>query len=806
MAAQLTCDPIIKITLTSNEVFDEVAPGYVYDYFRLTKGLLKPNKFEFVIRKEELTLEPEDIDFELRNKLLAAMVEVNLKARSYDTENEEMKEYDVENFFYGYIQNIKVYRVNGKPVTFRCTAYSPDAKMKHSIASNTYIDTGLTGVVAALTSYNAMEKMTHFDKKEGTYKESNNALVTEIHPASEASKCAVMPYTVQYKESPFNFIKRLARRYGEFMYYENRAFYFGEMKLLDEIHLKNGTDLIDYSYEMNMNDHDGILFVKRDTFRGVLRSHGFMKRNGSNQSIPIYENAVDGDEYENEWAKSAYETASDYFGDEANSMFELESQPDVDKDITKLDDTDEIRSWYQYQHHILDRYIMSDSLICTGKADRVDLKLGSVLVIEDQTKIGEEKQEEWKQQKPLKVIELVYIWNKEKDNLNVRNWFKAIPKEAKVPPYLERDKDGFLVYGDFDLYPKCGPHYGKVVDNNDPEHLGRVRVTLSWQEAFGRILNYDSSTETDFLNDTYNLTPWIWVVSPYQGWDHGSMAVPEIGDMVLVGFEQNNAERPYVMGARYAMTRPMNEEWSRYENNRVKGFRSRSGHTVEIVDKKGDFKDGGEHKKGGKIHIYDAKTHAYDILFDTDQQLIRMISKGNIELKASNDIVLDAEHNVTIHAGNDYSLNVDNNSKTFVNKDATEWTGNNKTTREGGAYSHYTTKNASNRSGEDMVVESGGDLSVVSQKNGFYTVKKNYNKSIGGDEFNTNKGKLYTQTDGNEAHMVSKQILISCDELTQKAEKDLKLFANNCDIKAMNGIKINATASIELKALTIKEN
>ena len=806
MAAQLTCDPIIKITLTDNEVFDEVAPGYVYDYFRLTKGLLKPNKFEFVIRKEELTLEPEDIDFELRKRLLAAMVEVKLQARYYDAEEDEMKEYDVEDFFYGYIQNIKVIRLNGKPVTFKCTAYSPDAKMKHFIANNTYIDAGLTGVVASVTSYNAMERMTHFDKKEGTYSETNNSLVTEIHPASEASQSNVMPYTVQYKESPFNFLKRLARRYAEFMYYENRAFYFGEMKLLDEIHLHNGSDLVDYTYEMNMNDHNGIMFVKNDQYRGVTRTQGFQKRNSSNQSVKQYESIVDSDEYENEMAKSAFETASDYFGDEANSFIELGAQPLVDINIMELEDGDERKAWYLFQHRFLDRYVMSDSLICTGKADRVDLKLGSVIVIEDQTKIGEEKKEEWKEHKPLKVIELVYIWDKEKDNLSVRNWFKAIPKEAKVPPYLERDKDGFLVYGDFDLYPKCGPHYGKVIDNNDPAHMGRVRVSLSWQEAYGRILHYDTAKENDVLNETYNLTPWIWVVSPYQGFDHGSMAVPEVDDMVLVGFEHNNAERPYVIGSRYGENRPMTNEWTRFEKNRVKGFRSRSGHTVEIIDKEGDVKDGQGFRKGGRIHIYDAKTHAYDILFDTDQQLIKMISKGNIELKAGNDIIMDADNNITLHAGNDHSLTVDNNSKTFVNKDKTEWTGNNSQVREGGAYSHYTTKTATYKSGEDMVVESGGDLSVVSQKNGFYTVKKNYNKSIGGDEFNTNKGKLYTQTDGNEVHMVSKQLLISSDELTQKAEKDLKLFANNCDIKGMNGIKINATASIELKALSIKEN
>lgn len=805
MAAQLTGDPIIKITLTSNEVFDEVAPGYVCDKFRLTKGLLVPNKFEFILRKESLAVEPSDITFELRKKLLAAMVEVKLQARRH--EGEELKEYEVEDFFYGYIQNIQVFRENGGAVKFKCTAYSPDAKMKHHPANNTYIDTGLLGVVAAVTSFNAFEHMAHFDKKEGKYDTQNNCLETEINLSNDSSNCERMPYTVQYNESPYDFLKRLAKRYAEFMYYEDRKFHFGAMKELPEIHLHTGSDLAEYFYEMNMNDHNGIVYTKFDTFRGVKRGVGVQKKGDGNQNAKVYTCKVDEDDYQNEMALSAYETASDYFGDYANSLVELGAQPLFDENVEEMEDSVENRRWYSYQHYNLDRYVLSDSLICRGKADRVDLKLGSVIVIEDDAKTGAEK-EETVAHKPLKVIELSYYWDKEENNLDVKNRFKAIPQEAKVPPYLERDKDGFLVYGDIDVYPKSGPQYGSVVDNRDPENLGRVRVALGWQVDYGFILNSDNYKDWDYLKDTYNLTPWIWVVSPYQGRDHGSMAVPEIGDMVLVGFEHNNVERPYVMGSRYFKPYgEMNSEWTRFEKNRVKGFRSRSGHTIEIIDREGDLKDGQEeYKKGGRIHIYDAKTHAYDILFDTDQKLIKLVSKGNIELHADNDIIMEAGNDISMDAGNDFYLKADNNGKVFINNDFSEWTGNNKSTREGGGYSHYTTKMATYQSGEDMYVESGGDLSVVGQKNGFYTVKKNFNKDVGGDAFATIKGKLSTQVNDNENHLVKKKYFMSCDEITQKAEKDLKLFANNCDIKAMNGIKINATSSIDLKAPSIKEN
>lgn len=805
MAAQLTGDPIIKITLTSNEVFDEVAPGYVCDKFRLTKGLLVPNKFEFILRKESLAVEPSDLTFELRKKLLAAMVEVKLQARRH--EGEEMKEYEVEDFFYGYIQNIQVFRENGGAVKFKCTAYSPDAKMKHHPANNTYIDTGLLGIVSAVTSFNAFEHMAHYDKKEGKYDTQNNCLETEFNLSHDSSNSERIPYTVQYNESPYDFLKRLAKRYAEFMYYENRKFRFGAMKELDEIHLHTGSDLAEYFYEMNMNDHNGIVFTKFDTFRGQRRCTGFQKRGDGNQNATVQPSKVDEDDYQNEMALSAYETASDYFGDYANSLVELGAQPLFDENVEELEDSVENKKWYQYQRMNLDRYVMSDSLICRGKADRVDLKLGSVIVIEDDAKTGAEK-EETVVHTPLKVIELSYYWDKKENNLDVKNRFKAIPKDTKVPPYLERDKDGFLVYGDFDVYPKSGPQYGNVVDNRDPENLGRVRVALGWQTTYGYILNADNYKNWDYLKDTYNLTPWIWVVSPYQGYDHGSLVIPEIGDMVLVGFEHNNVERPYVMGARYFKpVGEMNSEWTRFEKNRVKGFRSRSGHTIEIIDKEGDIKDGQEeYKKGGRIHIYDAKTHAYDILFDTDQKLIKMVSKGNIELHADNDIIMEAGNDITMDAKNDFYLKADNNGKVFINNDFTEWAGNDRQARTGNDYKMSASNEMQLQSGQNTYVDVGNDMHVHTDNYTSLALDGDLSMILEGEENTVKKSDVHVTISGQESIVVEKKHNLYADEIVETAKKDFTEYSDNHNIKAMKAIKINATSSIDLKALTIKEN
>lgn len=785
MAAQLTCDPIIKITLTSNEVFDEVAPGYVCDSFRLTKGLLKPNKFEFVLRKEELTLEPADIDFELRDMLLAAKVEVDLKARKYDEKEDALVEYDVNDFFYGYIQNIKVYRENSKPMTFKCVAYSPDAKMKHHPTCKTFSEYSLKGCVEFVTSMNVTEPMMKYDREKGKYEGEGDFLRRTIDPVNYSDES--MPYTVQYHESPYNFLKRLARRYAEFMYYENREFIFGKMKELPEIRLHNGTDLAKYSYELNMNDHNGITFAMNDPIQRVWHTVHSEKRNGLNDDDMMYDYMAD-EGYTNDLALSAYRSASDYFGDYYNTVEELGNSPCIEENLSNLPEDNPTRNWLDQQRQILDHYVLSDSLICTGEADRVDLKLGSVLVIEDNTKSRETK-EELKEQKPLKVIELSYYWNKEKYNLDVKNWFKAIPLEAMVPPYMERDKDGFLIYGDFDLYPKSGPHYGMVVDNIDPEHLGRVKVMLMWQGLYGRHENGESY-EKEIWGDKSNTTPWIWVVSSLQGNQRGALFVPEIGDQVLVGYECNNVERPYVMGSRWSMNQ-MPKEWSSYQVNNVKGFRTRSGHTIEFIDN--DDSDNLS-SQGGKIHIYDAKTHNYDITLNTDRGLVRINCAGNIEMNAGNNIVF--------HAGNDIIASAGNDMETMVGHDKRSTVENNQMDRIKG------TRNANITMGEEVFADEYYIMGVHTNDEGDEGSRIVLNDELLYASFvnpgSNSESMLLLNKDGGQLATNIPRAVASVKSV--QGETEVSSDTSNVTINSKMNIEMNAEVEAEISGKMVKIN
>ena len=69
----------------------------------------------------------------------------------------------------------------------------------------------------------------------------------------------------------------------------------------------------------------------------------------------------------------------------------------------------------------------------------------------------------------------------------------------------------------------------QVTDVNDPDKMGRVKLKYPW------------------LSDDY-VSDWARVVCQGAGKDRGWVALPEVGDEVLIGFELQDFDRPVVLG------------------------------------------------------------------------------------------------------------------------------------------------------------------------------------------------------------------------------------------------------------------
>lgn len=118
-----------------------------------------------------------------------------------------------------------------------------------------------------------------------------------------------------------------------------------------------------------------------------------------------------------------------------------------------------------------------------------------------------------------------------------------------------------------------GPVVGLVSDSNDPEKLGRVKVTFPW------------------LSDDY-VSDWARTVFPGAGKNRGFTNVPEVGDEVLVLFEQGDISRPYVLGGLFnGIDQPASRSASEIDAgsggvNR-RSWVSRNAHRIDLMDEDG---------------------------------------------------------------------------------------------------------------------------------------------------------------------------------------------------------------------------
>jgi len=144
---------------------------------------------------------------------------------------------------------------------------------------------------------------------------------------------------------------------------------------------------------------------------------------------------------------------------------------------------------------------------------------------------------------------------------------------------------------------------GLVLDNQDPNGLGRVKINLPGL----------SEDETGH---------WARVVSPMAGGGRGMFFLPDKNDEVLVAFEQGDITRPYVLGALWNGKDKPPESNADGQNN-LRLIKSRSGHLIRLDDTAG----------AEKIEIID-KSGENRVTVDT--------ISNTISIKSAQDVVIEA--------------------------------------------------------------------------------------------------------------------------------------------------------------------
>jgi phage protein D/phage baseplate assembly protein gpV len=174
----------------------------------------------------------------------------------------------------------------------------------------------------------------------------------------------------------------------------------------------------------------------------------------------------------------------------------------------------------------------------------------------------------------------------------------------------------------------AGVVIGQVTDVHDPDKMGRVKIKYPWLSA-------------DYVSG------WARVVCQGAGKDRGWIALPEVGDEVLVGFEQQDFDRPVVFGGLYngVDTMPTGpndliDGGSGAINRR--SLVSRKGHRIDLLDQDGS-------KEGVRIATQDEK---FLIFLDKTNTTITVHADGKVLIEGSQGITLDAKtSDLTMKAG-----------------------------------------------------------------------------------------------------------------------------------------------------------
>lgn len=386
-----------------------------------------------------------------------------------------------------------------------------------------------------------------------------------------------LPYTVQYKESDYQFIRRLAVRYGEFFYYNGERMIFGA-GTQPVLKLKEGNDLIDVKFSLKIGAQD-FGFTGYDAQSGAK-----IEKDGKVQQSEFKENL---------FQSVAVNRSGNLFRKKPKMHFNhtgiLQSEKELEEAVR------------------LEKEKKENLMQVTGRSYHPAVRIGGRVELSDIN---------GKAMETYRIIEIKHIH----DPGEYHNEFTAIPDLFNAAPYI-----------DTEAVPRGEEQPARVMENDDPMGMGRIRVQFPWQE------------------DKNLMTPWIRLIQPHSGSGKGFHFIPEIGEEVLVGFESQNAEKPFVMGTHYN-----GSETSSYHTsgNDKKVIHTRSGTKVILNDAE------------GSVFIEDPSGNTY-----------LMDGAGNINVNAPKNFTLNAGENITMTAGKDVSVSAGNNISNSANDNITSVAG-----------------------------------------------------------------------------------------------------------------------------------
>ncbi len=269
-------------------------------------------------------------------------------------------------------------------------------------------------------------------------------------------------------------------------------------------------------------------------------------------------------------------------------------------------------------------------------------------------------------------------------------WFTAL--DAQTPYRPPRITPKARVQG-----PQTAIVVGKAGEEIWTDQYGRVKVQFHWDR-------YGQSDEKSSC--------WVRVSHPWAGKGWGTMAIPRIGQEVIIDFLEGDPDQPIITGRVYNGANmppyglPAGAAVSGLMSNSTKGGGGYNEYVMD--DTKGNelIREHGQYDKDSTIE-HDLREHVL------------------------NDRSRDVTNNETIQIGNDRAKTVDKNETTNIGVDRTEQVGNNETITVGSNRTETVGANETISIGANRTEQVGGNETVTIAASKSETVAAAKAESIG---------------------------------------------------------------------------
>ena len=425
----------------------------------------------------------------------------------------------------------------------------------------------------------------------------------ELNPAFKETK----DFICQYEESDFDFIRRLAHQYQEWMYFDGTKLIFGKpRKLADPIRLEYGTTLSSLDI--------GLQTLARS--EQVFSYHSGADREMQRMTPDL--------------AYGHDKLAGDAF----RASLGMFSKPARQHALPRISNETELINYMgrkQAAETAETHYITAESQVPT-------LRVGSVVSLYSSflERVGNLSEES------LGNFIIIEITHEVSQGSYYKNRFKAIPATIKALPSPKV------------RMPLAETQMATVLSNADPQGKGRVRVRMNWQTdgmqtGWVRVMTPDGGSSSDVKSN------------------RGFVFIPEVGDQVLLGFRHGDPARPYVMGSLFNGT----TGGGGGQGNNCKSLTTRSGSSLKLDDSAGsvtlhdkggvsmNFDGAGcssfDSKKNstlnaGQSHTINAGSNSS---VNAGANYSANVGKGAscLNMDANGDIVLEGKNKITIKVG-----------------------------------------------------------------------------------------------------------------------------------------------------------